>query len=71
MHGVLLRPLVAPQFRPVPLATVRAIWNARPMNMALDKLVMKDRRIRFDEVRTEGKLLASLLRSWATMGFTP
>jgi hypothetical protein len=41
------------------------------MNMALDKLVMKDRRIGFDEVRTEGKLLASLLRGWATMGFTP
>jgi hypothetical protein len=34
------------------------------MNMALDKLVMKNRHIRFDEVRTEGKLLASLLRGW-------
>jgi hypothetical protein len=34
------------------------------MNMALDKLVMKNRRIRFDKVRTEGKLLASLLRGW-------
>ena len=53
------------QFRPVPLATVREIWKARPMNIALEKLVMKNRRIRFDEVRTEGKLLASLLRGWA------
>ena len=44
---------------------VREIWKARPMNMALDKLVMKNRRVRFDEVRTEGKLLASLLRGWA------
>jgi hypothetical protein len=35
------------------------------MNMALQELIMKDRRIRFDEVRTEGKLLVSLLRGWA------
>lgn len=34
------------------------------MPVALDKLVMKNRRIRFDEVRTEGKLLVSLLRGW-------
>src|SRR5262249_38426023 len=53
------------QFRPVPLSVVREIWKARPMNMALEKLIMKNRRIRFDEVRTEGKLLASLLRGWA------
>ena len=52
------------QFRPVPLQVVREIWKSRPMNMALDKLVVKNRRIRFDEVRTEGKLLASLLRGW-------
>jgi hypothetical protein len=30
------------------------------MNVALEKLVMKNRRIRFAEVRAEGKLLASL-----------
>ena len=53
------------QFRPVPLLVVHEIWKARPMNTALDKLVMKNRRIQFDEVRTEGKLLASLLRCWA------
>jgi hypothetical protein len=35
------------------------------MNVALDKLIMKNQRIRFDEVRTEGKLLVSLLRGWA------
>jgi hypothetical protein len=46
----------------VPLQIVCEIWKARPMNVALDRLVMKNRRIRFDEVRTEGKLLASLLR---------
>jgi hypothetical protein len=28
------------QFRPVRLAVVREIWKARPMNVALDKLVM-------------------------------
>lgn len=51
-------------FRPVPLSTVREIWKARPINVALDKLVIKNRRIRFDEVRTEGKLLVSLLAGW-------
>jgi len=50
------------QYRPVPLAVVGEIWKARPMNVALDKLVMKNRRIRFDEVRSEGKLLMSMLR---------
>jgi hypothetical protein len=55
------------QFRPVPLQTVREIWKARPINVALDKLLMKNRRIRFDEVRTEGTLLASLLREWAML----
>ena len=52
------------QYRPVPLAVVRDIWKARPMNVALDKLVMKNRRIRFDEVRSEGKVLVSMLRGW-------
>jgi len=33
------------------------------MNTALTELV-KNRRVRFDEVRTEGKLLASLLHGW-------
>jgi hypothetical protein len=54
-----------PQYRPVPLWLVRKIWKARPMNTALQELVMKNRRIRFDEVRSEGKLLVSLLRGWA------
>jgi len=44
---------------------VREIWKARPTNTTLQELVMKDRRIRFDEVRSEGKLLVSLLRGWA------
>src|SRR5215475_12926479 len=52
------------QFRPVPLQIVREIWTARPMNVAVDELLMKNRRIRFEKVRTEGKLLASLLRGW-------
>ena len=53
------------QYRPVPLEVVREIWKVRPMNIALQELVMNNRRIRFDEVRTEGKLLVSLLRGWA------
>jgi hypothetical protein len=53
------------QYWPVPLGLVRELWKARPMNMALQELVMKNRRIRFDEMRTEGKLLMSLLRGWA------
>jgi len=56
------------QFRPVPLQIVREIWKARPMNVALEALVMKNRRIRFEKVRTEGKLLASLLRGWKMIG---
>jgi hypothetical protein len=35
------------------------------MSTALQELVMKNRRVRFDEVRSEGKLLVSLLRGWA------
>jgi hypothetical protein len=58
------------QFRPVSLSLVRQIWKARPMNVALEKLVFKNRRIRFDDVRTEGKLLASLLRGWDMIGIT-
>jgi hypothetical protein len=34
------------------------------MNAAIDKLLKQDRRIRFDYVRTEGKMLMSLLRGW-------
>jgi hypothetical protein len=52
------------QYRPVPFDVVREIWKARPMNTVLQELVMNNRRIRFDEVRTEGKMLASLLWGW-------
>jgi hypothetical protein len=34
------------------------------MNMALDKLVMKNKDFHFSEVRSEGKLLVSMLRGW-------
>jgi len=53
------------QYGPVPLDVVREIWKARPMNMALQERVMNNRRFRFDEVRSQGKLLVSLLRGWA------
>jgi hypothetical protein len=49
----------------LPLQIVREIWKATPMNTALQELVMNNRRIRFDEVRSEGKLVVSLLRGWA------
>ena len=52
------------EYRPVPLDVVRETWKARPMNMALQERVMNSRRFHFDEVRTEGKLLVSLLRGW-------
>ena len=58
------------QRAPVPssaVQVVREIWKARPMNTALQELVMKNRRTRFDEVRTEGKLLVSLLRGWQVL----
>jgi len=59
------------QYRPVPLQIVREIWKARPMRTALQERVMNNRRIRFDEVRTEGKLLVSLLRGWqAASGYS-
>jgi hypothetical protein len=50
------------QYRPVSLESAHEIWKARPVNVALEKLVMKNRRIRFSEVRSEGKLLMSMLR---------
>jgi hypothetical protein len=38
------------------------------MNIALSEMVTGNRSIQFDEVRTEGKLLVSLLRGWAIVG---
>jgi hypothetical protein len=54
------------QYRPVSLESAHEIWKAPPVNVALDNL-MKNRRIRFDEVRSEGKMLRSLLRRWRTL----
>jgi hypothetical protein len=51
------------QYRPVSLQAAREIWKAELVNVALDQL-MKNRRIRFDEVRSEGKMLVSMLRGW-------
>jgi hypothetical protein len=53
------------KYRPVSLQAAREISKARPMNTAVDALLKKDHRVRFDYVRTEGKLLASFLRGWA------
>jgi hypothetical protein len=47
------------QYRPVPLQVVRKIWKAQPMNTALQELVMKNRRIRFDEVRSDARIFAT------------
>jgi hypothetical protein len=41
--------------------------NKTPLNTALSQLA-KNRRIRFYEVRSEGKLLMSLLGGWAMIG---
>jgi hypothetical protein len=59
------------QYRPVSLQTAREIWKARPMNIALQKLVMKNRRIQFDEVRSEGKVLVSMLRGFELIWSQP
>jgi hypothetical protein len=41
------------------------------MNVALDRLVMQNRRILFDEVLTEGKPAGELAaRGWAMLGLT-
>ena len=53
------------QYRPVSLQQAREIWKRRPINTAIDKMLKENRRIRFDYVRTEGKLLASMLGGWA------
>jgi len=47
----------------VSLQTARKLWKARPVFTALDELVMKNRGIRFEYVRSEGKLLMSMLRA--------
>jgi hypothetical protein len=41
------------------------------MNTALQTLVMNNRRIRFDEVRSDGKLLVSLLRGFEMITVSP
>jgi hypothetical protein len=46
------------------LEGIAPVWKARPVNIALQELVMKNRRIRFDEVRSEGKMLMSMVRGW-------
>ena len=50
------------QYRSVSLALVRELWKARPIDAALSELVKNNRQIRFDEVRSEEKLLMSMLR---------
>ena len=52
------------QYRPVSLSLMRELWKARPIDAALSELVKNNRRIRFDEVRSEGKVLVSMLRGW-------
>jgi hypothetical protein len=52
------------QYRPVSLEAAREVWRARPVFTALDQLVMKKRRIRVEYVRSEEKLLMSMLRGW-------
>ncbi len=51
------------QYRPVPLSVVKQIWKARPMDVALHEYV-KASRVRFVEVRSEGKLLMTMMRGW-------
>jgi hypothetical protein len=53
-----------------PIPSGAAANRSRNLEVAADEygsseLVMKNRSIRFDEVRSEGKLLVSLLLGWA------
>jgi hypothetical protein len=50
------------QYRPVSLQVAREIWKAQPVFTAIDQFVMKNRQIRFEYVRGEGKVLMSLLQ---------
>ena len=56
------------QRTPIPsgasVAHSQDLEGAADEHMALQELVMNKRHIRFEEVRTEGKLLVSLLRAW-------
>ena len=70
MREVLFKWKSVRQYRPVSLQAVREIWKARQVNMALDQ-VTKNRRIRIDEVRSEGKMLVSMLRGLELIWLQP
>ena len=50
------------QFWPVSLALFRELWRARPMSNVLNEKISKQRGINFDEVRSEWRVLALMLR---------
>src|SRR5262249_45439148 len=51
------------QYWPVSLEQFRELWKSGPMmNAVLSQKISNQRGTRFEEVRTEGKVLASMLR---------
>src|SRR5262245_60523990 len=53
------------QFWPIPLGLFRELWRGRPMYIVLHQKILPDRRIRWAFVRTEGKLVVSMLKGLA------
>ena len=53
------------QFWPVAPALFRELWRGRPMYIVLHQKILPNRRIRWAFVRTEGKLVVSMLKGLA------
>ena len=51
------------QYSPISPQRFRELWNARPMHLTLSTMI-DSRRVREDYVRTEGKVLVTLLKGW-------
>jgi hypothetical protein len=57
------------QFWPVSRALFRELWKARPMNSVLYQKIFRKRGMHFGQVRSEGKILASMLRGMDLLDF--
>jgi hypothetical protein len=53
------------QFWPIPASLFRELWRGRPMYIVLHQKILPNRGIRWAFVRTEGKLVVSMLKGVA------
>jgi hypothetical protein len=53
------------QFWPIPLDLFRELWRGRPMYIVPHQKMLPNRRMRWAFVRTEGKVMVSLLKGLA------